>query len=357
MQRRGASWPRRSASRHAGCLPQVTPAGYGTGEETGWYLFELRLDRLPKLQLASVLIGFTVMQRYPTMKVVVGVSPRAHQQAVPLAERSPALCMARCLAGFVALPWCPQLRARRMPTARCRRRPEPRARRLPIQIAPCAHETHFVGRADVGARSAERCEIDDHGVATPHDAFHVAVDRRKLHSRGCTLRGNRSHPLSSRRRGARGDARPHCQHRRRSPGLRGNRVKGRPPAHYPGHHRSSRPAVRHTPSRPLNDDPPPSSKRQSPSAPIGSSSWGFPEGAARTRPAPYPRRPVPYLRTRGVARPHGLSGAATSRMAGVLPRRQCALHADRRASRLWLLSLTCLPPLRIVTLAGRRCLP
>jgi hypothetical protein len=108
--------------------------------------------------------------------------------------------------------------------------------------------------------------------------------------------------------GRRGDARPHCQHRRRSPGLRGNRVKVRPPAHYPGHHRSSRPAVRHTPSRPLNDDPPPSSKRQSPSAPIGSSFLGVPcEGAARTRPAPNPRRPVPYLRTRGVARPHGTS--------------------------------------------------
>ncbi len=150
--------------------------GIWDGRRDRVYFFELRLDRLPKLQLASVLIGFTVMQRYPTMKVVVGVSPRAHQQAVPLAERSPALCMARCLAGFVALPWCPQLRARRMPTARCRRRPEPRARRLPIQIAPCAHETHFVGRADVGARSAERCEIDDHGVATPHDAFHVAAD-------------------------------------------------------------------------------------------------------------------------------------------------------------------------------------
>src|SRR5262249_45488920 len=42
--------------------------------------------------------------------------------------------------------------------------------------AKCAHEPHLIGRADIGARSPERGEVDDHGVTPSHRTFYGAAD-------------------------------------------------------------------------------------------------------------------------------------------------------------------------------------
>ena len=50
-QRRGGSWPRRSASLRSLCSLRALPAAFGDGRPTRLHFFELRLPELPMLQL------------------------------------------------------------------------------------------------------------------------------------------------------------------------------------------------------------------------------------------------------------------------------------------------------------------